>query len=353
MPVLSASACAEKIFAMSEVIELENDASPIAGIIQNHTWVRVDSTKAVQDKLLVKGDSVTDVCYLSADNSQMIGTYRHTMPISQVIETVGVTEEDVQDVSLRVLSSSVTPKTDGNGENRLLEITLQIGVSARCFGQASPDWIYDAYSTAAELKPKYNESEMLTDYVRWQDNVRIREQISLAGTDIQSLRLVCTDDVQVICTVKDGAAAAYCTTTLGILGINSDGASVWTEKQVEFTCRRTLDDPSADVICTPIVCITRCDASLGADGTLDLQAEGCIDGMLYTLESVHMLTSASTEPFSSDRDPAALTIYFADVGESVWDIARRYRTTADAVCAENGLTDDTVAEKQMLVIPLV
>lgn len=48
-----------------------------------------------------------------------------------------------------------------------------------------------------------------------------------------------------------------------------------------------------------------------------------------------------------------MTIYFAQEGESVWEIARRYNTTAEAITAENKLTGDAVETKCKLLIPRV
>ena len=52
------------------------------------------------------------------------------------------------------------------------------------------------------------------------------------------------------------------------------------------------------------------------------------------------------------QQTAALTLYFADQGERVWDIARRYSTSVDAVMRENGLENDRLSERGMLMIPI-
>ncbi|MEG0978834.1 MAG: LysM peptidoglycan-binding domain-containing protein, partial [Oscillospiraceae bacterium] len=51
------------------------------------------------------------------------------------------------------------------------------------------------------------------------------------------------------------------------------------------------------------------------------------------------------------KQKAALTIYFSQGGENVWDIARRYNTTVEAIMRENSLADEQVSEKAMLLIP--
>ena len=50
---------------------------------------------------------------------------------------------------------------------------------------------------------------------------------------------------------------------------------------------------------------------------------------------------------------AALTIFFARKGENVWDIARQYNTSMEAVMEENNLTEEWIGENRMLMIPMV
>ena len=47
---------------------------------------------------------------------------------------------------------------------------------------------------------------------------------------------------------------------------------------------------------------------------------------------------------------ASLTVYFADTGEAIWNIAEKHNTTVDAVMRENNLTDTHIKEKCKLLI---
>ena len=81
---------------------------------------------------------------------------------------------------------------------------------------------------------------------------------------------------------------------------------------------------------------------------VEMNISGCI------FDSVRRKTVTSIECSDSDGKKtggAALTVYFADAGEEIWDIARRYNTTVEAVEQENGITGETVAQKCMLLIP--
>ncbi len=53
------------------------------------------------------------------------------------------------------------------------------------------------------------------------------------------------------------------------------------------------------------------------------------------------------------ENQSAMTIYYADAGENIWSIAKRYNTSISAVMEENGLEDEILPEKRIVLIPMV
>jgi hypothetical protein len=58
------------------------------------------------------------------------------------------------------------------------------------------------------------------------------------------------------------------------------------------------------------------------------------------------------EPLHDSDERRALCIYYADPGESVWNIAKQYHSDLTAVMEENGLDQDILPQRTMLLIPL-
>ena len=55
---------------------------------------------------------------------------------------------------------------------------------------------------------------------------------------------------------------------------------------------------------------------------------------------------------NSKKDSAcALTVYFCDKNESVWNIAKKYNTTVEAIINENDLKTDCIENGGMILIP--
>ena len=57
------------------------------------------------------------------------------------------------------------------------------------------------------------------------------------------------------------------------------------------------------------------------------------------------------KPKEKDKT-AALTIYYADNGEELWDIAKKYGTSVEKIKTENEIDSDKIQNKNMLFIPM-
>ncbi len=77
----------------------------------------------------------------------------------------------------------------------------------------------------------------------------------------------------------------------------------------------------------------------------------------YCMESssiccLKQLRADTDQPKQRD-DSVAMVIYFANSGESIWDIAKHYNTTVKQIAKANALTGETIEAKQVILIPMV
>ena len=63
---------------------------------------------------------------------------------------------------------------------------------------------------------------------------------------------------------------------------------------------------------------------------------------------------ALTDDRPFEADPAVgIRIYYAQPGESVWDIAKRYHVAQGRILEDNELSSDTLSARRALIIPTV
>ena len=117
-----------------------------------------------------------------------------------------------------------------------------------------------------------------------------------------------------------------------------------------FPLRVTAESFSASCNVTP----TGIDYILSAENKLDIRIETEISGMIFDASKKQIISDISCdEAKKKKKRSAALTIYFAQQGEEIWEIARKYNTRVDLICAENNINSDCVEQNQKLYIPSV
>ena len=91
------------------------------------------------------------------------------------------------------------------------------------------------------------------------------------------------------------------------------------------------------------------------DNTAEIRAQinvNCLETHTETINAVNEITINEDCPKQKDTE-YALRLYFADEGESVWDISKRYNTSAAAMIAENDLDSESATVSGMILIPIV
>ena len=59
-----------------------------------------------------------------------------------------------------------------------------------------------------------------------------------------------------------------------------------------------------------------------------------------------------SNPKHADNN-CAVKLYYADEGEDIWEIAKKYSTSINAIMEENNFSDEKISERSMMLIPMI
>ncbi|MCL2068879.1 MAG: LysM peptidoglycan-binding domain-containing protein, partial [Oscillospiraceae bacterium] len=109
---------------------------------------------------------------------------------------------------------------------------------------------------------------------------------------------------------------------------------------------RILFEPSLDILSFTF--------SPAGHDRLDIRSEISLRGCVYCAFSHPSISEIElNENAPRHKDPGKLFLYFADQNETVWDIAKRYNTSANAIWEENEIETDMLPARRMLLIPII
>lgn len=354
MNAISSVKTANKQFTVAEDLELGHGKPPMDACLYANATAVVTDYKVIANKVIAKGEILLHILYTPDAEDQKPEVMEHSVPISQIIDMEGVDEDHTCNLSFEVCWVEIEPKYDGEGESKIFG--AQFMVSARCEAFESKDIpvISDVYSTCYECSTA-SRGIRAEQFVRQIDLSEMAKcTIDLPGELACVYDAMC-DVTGVTAECADGCIRFTANLDLCVLALDAEGMPIIVEKSVPYTiesdCPCTGGDLNADVW----GCAVSVDFSLIGSGQMELRAELRVCGSVLSSSEQMIVTEINIdeERAKARDDLAALTIYYADRGERVWDIAKRYNTSVAAIMDENGLEADELSEHGMLLIPIV
>jgi hypothetical protein len=349
--VSSITGSVSRPFKIEDELEMGFGKPAVAAIIKADATAVIQDFKVISNKIIAKGELLLHTLYSPDLSDVKLETMDHTVPISQIIDLEGVDEESICTVSFEVVNVKVEVTTDGEGENRILAIDVSLKAQASARRTQDFTAVADAYSPIFEmsLQMKQVALERVTDVIRATETVRLSVEASDDGLS------EVTD-----CTVKADSASARADgknlvisgeMTVSAIGVDMQGGQIWVEKAVPYTVTQQLSGAVENLRCEPEIKVVSSAFSLGA-GAIDVRADCVVTALVFTVSNENLVADMSLDETSKrECHQKTLTLYFADKGEGLWDIAKRYNTSIDAIRRENNLEADTLSERSMLLIP--
>ncbi len=355
------SVCEDRLYGGSQYIvreDIETGAGGgISAVISSECTALVTDTKVISDKVVVKGEAKIKALYLikngMGESSSEI--MEASVPLSRIVDLVGVTDSHSVFADLDIMDFSLEVKQGDSGENRSFgcEITVDCKVSA--YKEEQLSLVNDMYST------KY-ESSFTTKPVKLEGMPRLFSQqypvkteteysdgtigeIYDASCDITGISPVSSEGDKTKLNIR---------ITYHLLGRTSDGIPVMIDKTDSLETETDIAGDESFVF-IPSASVTGISYGITGDNTAEVRAQVNISGLLsksYMVNVTDEITVNEECPKKKDTE-YALRLYFAEDGESVWEISKRYNTSAEAIISENGLEGGAASVSGMLLIPIV
>lgn len=342
-----------KGFNLTEVIEISDSKNPVSQILNTSAYAFVNDVKVINNKILIKGDCAVKIHYL-CENKDTVDFVEHSIPISQIIEVDGVSENSAGSLSLKVTSCETSGKVDTSGMMRLLDLNIRVSASFVAYDDVSLEMITDAYSTSKELKNTVKSLEISKVSKKFDTTFINKVVVESIGVSVDSVLGVWCSDLKCSSALKGKSCVLSGNYQATVLYKDSEGQAGIVQKPVDFEYEIGLSDEVSGISCQPSLQIAASSCALAGESKLEIKTEINACGIILENKIVRYVSDIEVlDDIRNSSDGCALTIYFSDENEKVWNIAKKYKTTVRAVMDENALEDDTVTSRRFLLIPAV
>lgn len=344
---------AQQMFSVNEVLEIGQGKPEAESIIRTDVTAVVQDYKTVANKLILKGEALIKVLYVGNLEEGELETMEYSIPVSQIVDADGVDETSTCDAKMDVLGYEVQIRTDSAGDDSLLAMDIKMAASVVAYADADIQIVTDAYSTQFDLDLEYKNMEFdhVLEFVK---ESYINKNTVDVGNSITRVIDVWNEISSINAQEENGQLLFKGKFNACILAVSSEGEPLYTEKMIDFEYARDWAGKPTGVTCDASMTVVSLSYRITGSNGIEIRAELGLTAAIHhpqTHRAICYVCADENKPKPKDN-AASLIIYYADAGENIWDIARHYCTSVEAIQSENELDDDTIASRSMLLIPV-
>lgn len=344
-----------KSFVVNEDLEL-GSAKPAFGSLLGYSCCAVPSDlKLISNKVICKADLTLHILYQPEEENARPETMEFSVPISQIADLPGVTEEDLCAARFAVSGVSIEPHPDDSGVNRILN--CEFTVCLFCTADRNQDFVLadDAYSTQYEAA--VTTRPVSVEFLLQDADLTVMTRSTVeSGTAVSA---VCdawaSFGEAAVQFSEEGTLSLSGNLEVSLLCIGTDGMPFVLDKTIPTELKLLSGLEAEEISFSPCVEVLSCGYAILSETSLEVRAELRVSGPVYEKRRFTAITGAAVnEDSPREKDPlCALRICYAEAGDDVWDIAKSYATSMAAVMEENSLEEERLPARAMLLIPLI
>lgn len=341
------------------VLEHPTDTTKVQGEIEVHNAILdilktegsvcVKSIRILPGKAMIKGVLNLFVLYTAENAPDRIESTSTAIPFSQVLDLKQNEERGEMEASISIQTIRADLESDEGGKNCLISISATLLTEGEVYENQAHSLLIDAYSNQYPLEFSKEKVQLEELCERAENTDTLHHKIPM---DTEGVELIQVLGCPVIQKISGRDKALTMEGTLDVALFFREGEQHRsTEKSLSFTLSTALHQLDGQMRCEMRPYILGMSGSVGADG-IDLKTDIGYSMITFARKNYEMIRELSVDaehPLETE-EKAPLVIYYAEKGERLWDIARRYATSVSALKALNELADDILAEKKLLLI---
>ena len=342
----------EKNLVIEEEISIGNSQPSVESVIRSNAVAVIDDTKIMGGKVMVKGTIKTYVLYQTTEGTRP-QSFAEDFPFSQMVDVEGIHDNCKCDSEVKVVFCELTPRPSQDEEIRSFSVALKLTVSVKAYCDEEIPTVIDAYSTGAGynfVKDKFTFKKIKDCFV---ESFVAKKNLEFTDGAVGSVIDMWCENKSSSAKFEDNTLKISGTMIVSLLVYDCDGNPECFERPVDYEytyiSKETMNNPMA----VYDISVKHCSYTITGANTISVAIEPQVSIKLYDTLQYEFITDAiEDENCCSDKKfESSIVLYFADKGEKVWDIARRYNSSVEEIKALNNISEDILTESRKFIIP--
>ena len=316
----------------------------IAEVMKANIRIVNKDIKLSYNKILAKSDAEVNIIYLTEDNR--IKNMSTRIPVMGFVDIENISDDSICDVDYQIKNLIIKPN---NGDMNSIYIEVEIEISCCAYETRNLNLIEDIYSISSDLNFVQKEIIAMSGKQIIKENCNIREQINIPEINDNRLYNVKVTPNIIKTNIMNGKIIYEGEMNIELL-FEMNNTINTRNIQIPFNFNIMNEQINENCIVDTEIDIVRDDFIVNS-GNIDTNIELQFIVSASKNDSLNIINEISQEE-ARDNNIYSMVIYFVKPGDTIWKIAKRFRSTVDDIARVNGIEDaNKIFVGQQLYIP--
>ncbi len=323
----------------------------IAEILNANVAIGNKDVKISYNKVITKSEAEVRILYLTEDNR--INLVETQIPLMGFVDIKNVSDDNICETSYRLKNIEIKPNSE---EEHSIYAELEVDVACRVYGNNSVELLQDLYSRKNSLTYDKKSVNAISSKKQVQDVCSIREKIS-----VPELSLAEIHDAIVIPSIKSRDVLSEKVIYQGNINIkfiysqNNSSRNLnevgMKEYDLPFDFSMECKDLDKTYDIEETINVPLHDFVILQEGTIETKIDLMFNMTISKNEKINLLENINEADDSNDNS-YSMTIYFVKPGDTLWEIAKKFKSTVKDIVKINDIeNEDKIQVGQQLFLP--
>ena len=334
-----------KVYAKDTLNIAANDN--LAEIIKANISISNKEIKTSYNKILVKAEMQVSLLYLTEDNRVNEATCR--IPVMGFIDMQNITDENICNLDFEIKNILIKPNSV---EEHSVFIEVEVEIFCNVYEKRNIEIIQDLYSPTQNLGLNQKNITVMKDKSNVSEKISINEKINIP--ELSGGKICCVEATPVILKEKiynekiayEGELhleIVYISNTIGRLDVK--------RQTVPFNANVSAPGVSNNSNITTIAEIQNLEYTVLSDNSIDINLDLQLNSDISKMMEVKVIDDIEVIE-GNDENIYSIIVYFVKPGDTLWNIAKKFKSTIKAISTVNGIEDENnISIGQQLFIP--
>lgn len=328
-----------------DTVAIENTEN-LAEIMKSEFSVTNKEMKISYNKVLVKAELMTKILYLTEDGN--IKNVTKSIPIMGFVDMPNIEENNLCDSKIEMKNILVKPN---NVEEHSVFVEVEVEIQCKVYEEKEVELIQDLYSPIQKLEFTQKKVNLIAKKNWVKDICNIRQKQTIEQIGAREIIDVSMQPVMQKQDVRNGRIAYEGNVEIGILLKNSITQTVEVQtRELPFTFDIQNQNIRENSSIETRLEIKWEEVVVQTDNEIEIKVDVGIEAGIQNRASISIIEDMQVEE-NRDVAPASMVIYYTKKEDTLWEIAKRFRSTVEEIRKMNQLEEGEQMNCRQLYIP--